>query len=137
MKKIQQQVVYFTAAMLALLLAIWFVAPYQRIVAGIFLGICVSLYNVFNLAKKMRVVEENVIATKTAKYRGIGMIHRYLMVALAIFFAVKFSAWFDVRAIVAGLPFCYILIAFLEFLDARRSPTWKERGESTANGKNT
>lgn len=137
LKMIQQQVVYFTAGILTLLLAIWFIVPYQGIVAGIFLGICVSLYNVLYLAKKVRVIEENAIATKTSKYRGIGMINRFLMVAFAILLAVKFPAWFDVIAVAAGLPFCNILAVCLGFVKVRRSLSWKERSDSTANGKNT
>ncbi|MGA8944078.1 MAG: ATP synthase subunit I [Thermoactinomyces sp.] len=136
-KIIQQWVVCFTAGILTLLLAIWFITPYQRIIAGIFLGICVSLYNVLYLAKKMRSIDENAFSKSSGKYRGTGQIHRYLMVALAIFLAVKFPAWFEATAVVAGLPFCNILSVCLGFVVVRRSLSWKERGESAANGKNT
>lgn len=137
LKMIQQQVVYFTAGILTLLLAIWFIVPYQGIVAGIFLGICVSLYNVLYLAKKVRLIEENAISKKFAKHQGNGQIHRYLMVALAIFLAVKFPAWFNAIAVAAGLPFCNILSVCFGFVVVRRSLSWKERGDSTENGKNT
>ncbi len=137
LKIIQQRVVYFTVGILTLLLVIWFIAPYQRTVAGIFLGVCVSLYNVLYQAKKVRLIEESAFSEEPVKHRGVGQTHRYLMVALAIVLAVKFPAWFDAIAVAAGLPFCNILSVCLGFVVVRRSLSWKERGESTANGKNT
>lgn len=120
-KTIRQRVVYLTAGLLTLLLIIWFVTPHQRIVAGIFLGLCVSLYNVLNLLWKMNAARESAIRMQSGRYQGVGMIHRYLMVALAIMIAVKFSAWIDVGAIVAGLPVCYIFLYCTEFVQVMRS----------------
>ncbi|MBA4548134.1 ATP synthase subunit I [Thermoactinomyces intermedius] len=120
-KTIRKRVVSLTTGLLTLLLIIWFMTPHQRIVAGVFLGLCVSLYNVLNLLWKMKPVKESAVYLKPGRYRGVGIIHRYLMVALAIIIAVKFPEWIDPRAIVAGLPVCYIFLYCTQFIQVIRS----------------
>lgn len=119
-KTIRKRVVSLTTGLLTLLLIIWFMTPHQRIVAGVFLGLCVSLYNVLNLLWKIKIGRESAFHAKP-RFRGVGMIHRYLMVALAVMIAVRFPEWIEVKAIVAGLPVCYIFLYCTQFIQVIRS----------------
>ena len=74
-KTIRKRVVSLTTGLLTLLLIIWFMTPHQRIVAGVFLGLCVSLYNVLNLLWKIKIGRESAFHAKP-RFRGVGMIHR-------------------------------------------------------------
>jgi len=120
MKAIRQRVVFLTAGILFLLLIIWMITPYKKMVAGCFLGVCVSLYNVSHLATRVKLAGNYAIATGSTRHKSTGMMHRYLMVALAIIIAVSFPTWFDVRAIVAGLPVCYIMLRILGLWEVTR-----------------
>ncbi|MFC7440067.1 ATP synthase subunit I [Laceyella putida] len=125
---IRRRVVILTAGFLALLLVLWYLTPYKKMVAGTGLGLLVSLYNILYMARKVRLAGEFTVATGSTKQRGTGMINRYLMVALAILVAFKYPMHFDVRTIVVGLPICYILIILLEFWEARRLATKSRKG---------
>jgi ATP synthase protein I len=117
---IRRRVVFLTIVFLAILMIIWFFTPQKRLVAGFFLGLCVSLYNTLYMSRKVRIAGERAILTGSTRNRGTGMVNRYLMVALAIIIAIEYPGWFDVRAVPFGLPICYILIILLEFWEARR-----------------
>ncbi|TCW39261.1 ATP synthase I subunit [Laceyella sacchari] len=125
---IRRRVVILTAGFLALLLVLWLLTPYKKMVAGAGLGLLVSLYNVLYMARKVRQAGETTLATGSTRHRGTGMINRYLMVALAILVAFKYPMHFDVRTIVVGLPICYILIIVLEFWEVRKLRTTSGKG---------
>jgi ATP synthase protein I len=93
---IRRRVVILTAGFLALLLVLWLLTPYKKMVAGAGLGLLVSLYNVLYMARKVRLAGETTLATGSTRHRGTGMINRYLMVALAILVAFKYPMHFDV-----------------------------------------
>jgi hypothetical protein len=131
---IRRRVVFLTTGFFTILWIIWLITPHKRFVAGIFLGICVSLYNVLYLSRKVWAAGEHAIATGSTSKPGTGMINRYLMVALAIIIAIMYPKVFDVRTIPVGLPICYIIITLLGFWQERRSNYQLERGESTADG---
>ncbi len=127
MKPIRRRMVGLTAGLLTVLLITWLLTPYKELALGFILGICVSLYNVLYMARRVRLAGEYAIATGSTKARGTGMINRYLMVALAILIALKNPDWVDVRAVALGVPICYIFLVLLEFWEVRRQtpPTGK------------
>ncbi|SEM79985.1 ATP synthase subunit I [Lihuaxuella thermophila] len=127
MKPVRRRVVASTAGLLIALLITWLLTPYKDLTAGLILGVCVSLYNVLYMARRVRLAGEFAAQTGSTKARGTGMINRYLMVALAILIAMKYPDWVDVRTVALGVPVCYILLVLLEFWETRRqtSPSGK------------
>jgi ATP synthase protein I len=128
LQTIHRRVVFLTAGLLAILLVIWFIAPQKRLVAGLILGISVSLYNTLYMARKVHSVGVRAAETGSVKQRGTGMIHRYLMASLAIIIAALHPDRFDVRIVPLGLPICYIMIYLLEFWQVKCKPTPSGKG---------
>lgn len=125
---IRRRLVNLSAGFLALLLVLWLLTPFQKVVAGVALGLLVSMYNITYMARKVRMAGEVALASGSMRKRGTGMINRYLMVALAIIAAFKYPMYFDARAVVAGLPICYILIILLEILEMRKLASKPRKG---------
>lgn len=128
MQTIRRKVIYLTAGFLTALLIMWLLTPYKAFIAGIILGLLVSLYNVLYLARRVRLAGESTIAAGTKKVQGTGMINRFLMAALAVIVGVKYPQVIDVRTIPLGLPICYILIVLLEFWQVKRESIPSRKG---------
>ncbi|MBA4495954.1 ATP synthase subunit I [Paenactinomyces guangxiensis] len=129
MKSICRRVLVFTVGLIIALLILWFSTSYQQAIAGLILGILVSLYNVLYLARKLRIAGEYAIATGSPKTPGVGMLNRFLMVTLAVMITVKYPGTFDFRSMVLGLPVCYILSVFMYFWCSKREKRLNEGGE--------
>jgi ATP synthase protein I len=129
MKPIYRRLLMFTAVLFCCLTVMWFLFPfYKECIAGVILGFLVSCYNVLFLNKKMRIAEKYGKTRGSMKQHGTGMIHRFCVVALAIFFAYKNPEVIDVRTIVIGLPLCYLFLIFSELITVRRQVFSSRKG---------
>jgi ATP synthase protein I len=99
-------------------LLVWFFLPYKALLAGVMLGLLVSLYNILQLARRLRIAGEWVMATGGRQGSGLGSLHRYLMVILAVFILYRFPPYFDVLGFMLGLPVCYLLPLVVHFFVA-------------------
>jgi ATP synthase protein I len=115
-KSIHRQVVNLTAGLLVILLVYWFVTPYQRLIAGLFLGILISLLLFLHLSYRLQLVTERVLATGSPKIPGLGMVFRISLVFLGMVLTAVFPSMLDYRTVVLGLPVCYILSYFILLL---------------------
>ncbi|TCP69509.1 ATP synthase subunit I [Baia soyae] len=111
-KPIYYRVVMITLVLFITLLAFWLLTPHKSLLAGVALGLSVSLYNFLHLARRVRLAGESVIETGTAR-TGLGFIQRILMVTFAVLIAVRFPEQIDGRGIALGAPVCYILSLFV------------------------
>jgi hypothetical protein len=119
---IRRQVLHLAVGLLILLLIIWYLTPSsQTFLAGMILGLLTGLYNILHLARRVRIVGEQVIASKGKKVRsGLGMINRFLLVALAVTIVGLYPQHFDYKGLIAGLPICYILPLAAAFTQTRK-----------------
>lgn len=117
---IRRRVVFLAAGILFILLIVWLITPFRSYAAGLFLGICVSVYNVWYLSHKVKRMGETALA-RGKSGTGSGMLQRYLMVTLAFLIAMKFPQHVHPLAIIAGLPICYILLPFFELWETRKA----------------
>ncbi|SHE97161.1 ATP synthase I chain [Seinonella peptonophila] len=124
---IRRWVIIFTTGLLALCLILWFLFPIQPFIAGVMLGLSISLYNILYLTRRIRLKCEQSILS-SIRLPGSGMFHRYLMVTLAIIIAILYRDWIDVRAVVLGLPICYILVVLLELIAVLRQGVRSRKG---------
>lgn len=109
----RRHVVVLTLGFLILALFCWFFFPYRSQIGGLIVGIAVSLYNFYYLTRKIRLKGELALS-RAIRILGSGMVHRFLMVSLAIIIALLYPRWIDVRTVILGIPFCYILVVFVE-----------------------
>jgi hypothetical protein len=137
LQKFQRHVVVVTLGFLVLALFCWFVFPYRSQIGGIIVGIAFSLYNFYYLTRKIRLKGEPGLS-KAISVLGSGMVHRFLMVVLAIIIALLYPLWIDVRTVIFGIPFCYILVVFVEGYALYKQGTLFRKGvNSVRDGKNT
>lgn len=125
---IRRQLLYVSSGLLILCLIFWLLFPYQSLIAGVMLGLCISLYNILYLTRKIRLKGEHSIVTSLKMIQGSGMLNRYLMVTLAIIIAILYPQWIDVRTVVIGLPICYILVVVLETISILRQEKSSRKG---------
>jgi ATP synthase protein I len=109
----------YTLASALLLLAgcllAWFFLPYKAFLAGMMLGMLTSLYNILQLARRLRIAGEWAVVTGGRKGSGLGSLNRYLMVILAVFILYRFPSYFGVLGFMLGLPVCYLLPLAVNF----------------------
>ncbi|SFX63198.1 ATP synthase I chain [Thermoactinomyces sp. DSM 45891] len=113
-KPIYYRVVVITLVLFITLLTFWLLTPHKPLLAGVALGLSVSLYNFLHLARRVRLVGESIVETGAAR-KSLGMIQRVFMVIFSILLAVRFPEQIDGRGIILGVPACYIFSVFVYF----------------------
>ncbi|TCS95589.1 ATP synthase subunit I [Hazenella coriacea] len=108
------RIILLTVIFLSLLLISWFIFPFQKAIAGLMIGVIVSLYNILHLARRLRIAGEVAIATGSLQTPGIGMMNRILMICAAFLIAIQFPELVDFRMIFLGLPVCYIIAVIVQ-----------------------
>lgn len=111
-KPIYHRVVMITLMLIVTDLIFWLLTPHKRLLAGVALGLSVSMYNFLQLARRVRLAGESVIASGSAR-KGLGLTQRILMVTFAVLLAVRFPEYLDGRGIALGVPVCYFLSLFV------------------------
>ena len=128
MKPLHKPLISFTLILTVTLIVLYLCTLYKEQIAGGLLGLWVSCYNVLFIGRKLRIVEEEVVATKASRSRGTGMLHRFCMITLAVMLAYKYPQYIDARAIVVGLPLCYIFLFVQQFIEMRREVVSLRKG---------
>ena len=123
LQTIRRRMLLFTVGLLVFLVICWFLFPYRSQTGGLIVGITVSLYNFYYLSRKVRQKGEYTLAKAVRHLSGSGMVHRFLMVALAIIVAILYPQWIDVHTVILGIPLCYILVVLVEGYSLYRQRT--------------
>lgn len=106
--RVRRLILILSGCVFALLFLLWAVIPARAWVAGLILGSAISIYNVLYLGFRIKIVSQLAMAGK--RPRGLGLMHRILVVALGMVVAYQFPEWVDYRSTALGLPVGYILM---------------------------
>lgn len=98
---------------------IWFLTAFAPFVAGLMLGEIVSLFNVWYLAHRVKLVGKRIV-NQTPRLGGSGLATRILMVIFAALLAYRFPEWIDIRSYVFALPISYIVMLIVGGLNVKR-----------------
>jgi hypothetical protein len=128
LKKLRNQLVSFSLGVTLCLIILYLCTPYKEQIAGIWLGLGVSFYNVLFIGRKLRIAQERAILVQGRKPQGTGMLHRFAMIALAVMMAYKYPHYIDARTMVIGLPLCYIFLFVQQFVEVRREEVSLRKG---------
>lgn len=79
----------------------WGLTEYDAVFMGLILGTSVSLVNALYTGFKVHLFTERMKAG--LKPKGMGMLTRFSLVALAALIAVRFPEWFNIIALAVGL----------------------------------
>ena len=104
--------------LLAVYLVCWGVTPYQSIFLGLILGTSLSLFNLWNLAKKTAKFGETV-ASGEKKKQSLGLLTRMAVAVLAVAIAMEYPGYIHIISVIIGLMTCYIVImidSFFQFI---------------------
>lgn len=121
MSELKERVLRLSVAACSLLILFgvgWGFTPYQTVFSGLMLGISVGLINALYTALKVHEFSERIAAG--LKPRGLGMITRFSMVALAALVAIRFPDVFHVPSLAAGLFLIPVIIWFDGLLSGSR-----------------
>ncbi|GGE05289.1 hypothetical protein GCM10011571_02940 [Marinithermofilum abyssi] len=114
------RVTVLSLVFVAIFSLLWLSTPFKPFFGGLILGALVSLYNVINIAKKVRTNGEAVLSGK-GRGGGTGLIYRIMMVVFSVILVARYPAWFDFRSLLLGLPISYVLLIAVEFWSTRRN----------------
>jgi ATP synthase protein I len=94
----------------------WGFTSYQSIFLGLILGTILSLYNLWILARKMRIFGESMMEGK--KVVSLGSFSRMATAAFAVILAMRFPGTFHLISVIIGLMTSYIVIMIDFFLQS-------------------
>ncbi|MBB6447177.1 ATP synthase subunit I [Bacillus benzoevorans] len=108
----QRKYIFF---ILAILVLGWGFTDYQTIFLGLILGTAISLFNLWNLARRTEKFGEAVVKGGRKK-RSLGMFTRMAASIAGVIIAMEFPEYFHVLSVVIGLMAAYIVIMIDSFL---------------------
>lgn len=127
LKERVQRLVKIMCYLLALFVLGWGMTNYKAVFLGLLLGASVSFVNALYTAFKVRQFGERISAG--LKPRGLGMLTRFSMVALAALVAIRYPEMIHIPSLAVGLVLAPITLFLDGLLDAYRfRDTRVERG---------
>lgn len=91
-----------------------FATKYSAFFFGYSIGALFSMYSIWLLARKVKLVAQRAAMGKGS--RSLGTVSRLAATILAVFCTIKFPETFNVYGVVLGLVTCYIVIMIDYFI---------------------
>ncbi len=98
----------FTLYLLAIFVMGWGITSYKALFLGLILGTILSIYNLFNMYRKVDRLGEATV--KGTKARSLGLLTRQAVAGLAVLIALRYPEYFNLLGVVIGLMTTYIII---------------------------
>ncbi|MDQ0482332.1 ATP synthase subunit I [Guptibacillus hwajinpoensis] len=98
----------FTLYLLAIFVMGWGITSYKAIFLGLILGTILSIYNLFNMYRKVDRLGEATV--KGTKARSLGLLTRQAVAGLAVLIALRYPEYFNLLGVVSGLMTTYLII---------------------------
>jgi ATP synthase protein I len=102
----------------------WGFTPYHPVFLGLLLGTSFSLYNLWNMHRKIHRFGQ--AAAEGTRVRSLGTLSRILTGALAVLIAIRYPEWFHLVSVVVGVMTFYIIMLIdvvlrsLDFMKEKR-----------------
>lgn len=94
--------------LLAVFVLGWGFTDYKALFLGLVLGTCVSFVNALYTAVKVRQFGQRLLAG--LKPKGLGMLTRFSMVALAVLVAIRFPELINIPSLAVGLVLAPVVL---------------------------
>lgn len=98
----------FTLYLLAIFVMGWGITSYKALFLGLILGTIFSIYNLFNMFRKIDRLGEATV--KGTKARSLGLLTRQAVAGLGVLIALRYPEYFNLLGVVIGLMTTYIII---------------------------
>ncbi|MGG1686989.1 ATP synthase subunit I [Pseudalkalibacillus sp. NRS-1564] len=98
----------FTLYLLAIFVMGWGITSYKALFLGLILGTIFSIYNLFNMFRKIDRLGEATV--KGTKARSLGLLTRQAVAGLSVLVALRYPEYFNLLGVVIGLMTTYIII---------------------------
>ncbi|MCA0991224.1 ATP synthase subunit I [Pseudalkalibacillus hwajinpoensis] len=98
----------FTLYLLAIFVMGWGITSYKALFLGLILGTIFSIYNLFNMFRKIDRLGEATV--KGTKARSLGLLTRQAVAGLSVLIALRYPEYFNLLGVVIGLMTTYIII---------------------------
>ncbi|PFG15192.1 ATP synthase subunit I [Bacillus sp. es.036] len=98
----------FTLYLLAIFVMGWGITSYKALFLGLILGTILSIYNLFNMYRKVDRLGEATV--KGTKARSLGLLTRQAVAGLAVLIALRYPEYFNLLGVVSGLMTTYLII---------------------------
>lgn len=98
----------FTLYLLAIFVMGWGITSYKALFLGLILGTIFSIYNLFNMFRKVDRLGEATV--KGTKARSLGLLTRQAVAGLGVLIALRYPEYFNLLGVVSGLMTTYIII---------------------------
>jgi ATP synthase protein I len=98
----------FTLYLLAIFVMGWGITSHKALFLGLILGTIFSIYNLFNMFRKIDRLGEATV--KGTKARSLGLLTRQAVAGLGVLIALRYPEYFNLLGVVIGLMTTYIII---------------------------